>query len=71
VAEEDADFVAEALAHLPPRPWTPNSWSAWTGEMKARSGRKGAKLFKPLRRALTGRDSGPDMAAFMPLLKRP
>jgi glutamyl-tRNA synthetase len=71
VAEEDAEFVADALAHLPPRPWTAESWSAWTGAMKARSGRKGAKLFKPLRRALTGRDSGPDMAAFMPLLKRP
>ena len=27
-------------------------------------------FYLPLRRALTGRDHGPDMAAFMPFLKR-
>ncbi|HVH38196.1 MAG TPA: glutamate--tRNA ligase, partial [Sphingomicrobium sp.] len=30
-------------------------------------GRKGRALFKPLRQALTGRDSGPEMA---PLIER-
>jgi glutamyl-tRNA synthetase len=71
VAPEDAAFVAEAMALLPPRPWNGDTWAAWTGAVKAASGRKGAALFRPLRRALTGRDSGPDMAAFMPLLKKP
>lgn len=68
---EDADFVAEALAMLPPRPWGAESWREWTGAVKAKTGRKGRALFLPLRRALTGRDHGPDMAAFMPFLEKP
>ena len=68
---EDADFVAQALAALPPRPWGPTTWAEWTGALKAQTGRKGRALFQPLRRALTGRDHGPEMAAFMPLLEKP
>ena len=33
------------------------------------NGRKGRGLFRPLRRALTGRDDGPDMSRLMPLLQ--
>ncbi|MEM1314872.1 MAG: glutamate--tRNA ligase [Pseudomonadota bacterium] len=69
-APEDAAFVREALALLPPRPWDETSWGAWTAAAKAASGRKGRGLFLPLRRALTGRDAGPDMAALMPLLSK-
>ncbi|MGY6632197.1 MAG: glutamate--tRNA ligase [Alkalilacustris sp.] len=71
VAPEDAEFVAEAMTLLPPRPWGPEAWGQWTGAVKAATGRKGRGLFLPLRRALTGRDDGPDMAALMPLLKGP
>lgn len=71
VAPEDADFVAEAMALLPPQPWTGETWSQWTAAAKAASGRKGRALFQPLRRALTGRDHGPDMAALMPLMAGP
>jgi glutamyl-tRNA synthetase len=39
--------------------------------VKAQTGRKGRDLFRPLRLALTGRDHGPDMAALMPLLRKP
>jgi glutamyl-tRNA synthetase len=67
----DAEFVAAALQMLPPRPWGEGSWAQWTGAVKAATGRKGRALFHPLRRALTGRDSGPDMAALMPLLPPP
>ena len=70
-APDDAEFVAQALSLLPPRPWSDETWSAWTGAVKAATGRKGAALFKPLRLALTGRESGPDMSAFMPLLNHP
>ncbi|MEL6196243.1 MAG: glutamate--tRNA ligase [Pseudomonadota bacterium] len=70
VAEEDRDYVATALSLLPPRPWDTGTWAAWTGAVKAATGRKGAALFKPLRRALTGRDSGPEMALLMPLLRK-
>ncbi|MEM6678946.1 MAG: glutamate--tRNA ligase [Pseudomonadota bacterium] len=69
VAPEDAGFVAEALAVLPPRPWSTETWGAWTGALKAETGRKGKALFRPLRLALTGRDRGPDMALLMPHLR--
>ena len=70
IAPEDSDFVAEALALLPPRPWTETTWREWTEAVKAQTGRKGKALFLPLRRVLTGRSQGPDMGAFMPFLER-
>ncbi|KGJ12051.1 glutamate--tRNA ligase [Paracoccus sanguinis] len=66
---EDAEFVAQALALLPPRPWTAATWGEWTGAVTAATGRKGKGLFMPLRKALTGMDHGPEMAALMPLLQ--
>lgn len=71
IAEEDQDFVAEALAMLPDTPWNSGTWKEWTTAVKAATGRKGKGLFLPLRRALTGRDHGPDMGAFMPFLSPP
>jgi glutamyl-tRNA synthetase len=71
VAAEDADFVAQALALLPPAPWGPESWGAWTRAVGAATGRKGRGLFRPLRLALTGREAGPEMAALMPHLRPP
>lgn len=69
IAEEDADFVRDAVALLPAQPWNETSWSEWTNAVKAATGRKGKGLFMPLRRALTGQDHGPEMAALMPLLQ--
>lgn len=71
VDDADRDFVAQALAMLPPQPWTRETWGEWTQAVKEATGRKGKDLFRPLRRALTGRDAGPEMADLMPLLKRP
>jgi glutamyl-tRNA synthetase len=71
VAEEDRAFVAEAAAILPPPPWDEGTWGAWTAAVKAATGRKGGALFRPLRRWLTGRDSGPDMGRLMPFLQLP
>lgn len=68
IAAEDAEFVAEAMTLLPPRPWDETTWKAWTDRVKAQTGRKGRGLFLPLRKALTGRAHGPDMSALMPLL---
>ena len=68
IEPEDAEFVAQAMALLPPQPWDSTTWGAWTGAVKAQTGRKGRGLFQPLRRALTGQDHGPDMGALMPLM---
>ncbi len=70
IAPEDADFVAEALTLLPPPPYGPSTWAHWTTAVKAATGRKGRALFMPLRKALTGQEHGPDMAALMPLLQK-
>ncbi|WP_149588652.1 glutamate--tRNA ligase [Tabrizicola flagellatus] len=70
VDEADRDFVRQALAMLPPKPWTQGTWGEWTAAVKEATGRKGKDLFRPLRRALTGRDAGPEMAEVMPLLRK-
>ena len=69
IAEEDADFVAQAMALLPNGPLGSDSWSEWTGAVKKATGRKGRGLFMPLRKALTGMSHGPDMGKLMPLLQ--
>jgi glutamyl-tRNA synthetase len=69
VDETDRDFVAQALTFLPAKPWTTATWAEWTALVKEATGRKGKDLFRPLRRALTGRDAGPEMADVMPLLQ--
>ncbi|MCA1974168.1 MAG: glutamate--tRNA ligase, partial [Caenispirillum sp.] len=46
------------------------TWSAFTGAVKARTGRKGKALFQPLRLALTGLDHGPELKGLLPLIGR-
>ena len=70
VAPEDTEMVAAAFELLPPPPYTAESWKDWTSAVKEATGRKGKGLFMPLRKALTGMDHGPDMAALMPLLQK-
>jgi glutamyl-tRNA synthetase len=67
---EDADFLAEAAAKLPPEPWDETTWKAWTSGLAASLGRKGKALFHPLRLALTARENGPEMAKLLPLIGR-
>ena len=67
---EDADFLAEAARLVADLDWTSDPWHALTNALKTSTGRTGKSLFMPLRRALTGRDHGPDMAALLPLIGR-
>lgn len=67
---EDADFLAQAAALLPQEPWDETTWSAWVADVKTATGRKGKALFHPLRLALTGEESGPELAALLPLIGR-
>ncbi|TCM77613.1 glutamate--tRNA ligase [Rhodovulum steppense] len=70
VDDEDRDFVAEALALLGQPPYDATTWANWTAAVKDKTGRKGRGLFLPLRKAVTGRSSGPEMADLMPLLQK-
>ncbi|HEY7809449.1 MAG TPA: glutamate--tRNA ligase [Allosphingosinicella sp.] len=69
-AEEDRDLLEAAATVAGEIDWTESPWQALVAELKARTGRGGKALFLPLRRALTGRDSGPEMAAMLPLIGR-
>jgi glutamyl-tRNA synthetase len=68
--EGDRDFLAAAAAVAESLDWSGESWRELTVRLKAETGRAGKALFHPLRRALTGRDSGPEMAVLLPLIGR-
>jgi len=65
---QDADFLSQAAAALPPAPWNDNTWSTWTNDLKSKTGRKGKELFMPLRLALTTYDHGPEMKYLLPII---
>jgi glutamyl-tRNA synthetase len=67
---EDADYCKAALALLPEEPYDAQTWSRWTAAIKEQTGRKGKMLFHPLRLALTGKESGPELAQLLPLIGR-
>ena len=67
IEDEDKDFCLAAANSLPDV-ITAETWSEWTGTLKVDHARKGKTLFMPLRRALTGRDRGPEMGKLLELL---
>ncbi|HEX5181870.1 MAG TPA: glutamate--tRNA ligase [Allosphingosinicella sp.] len=69
-AEEDRPVIAAALDAAGEIDWSAEPWRQLVALVKERTGRGGKALFLPLRRALTGRDSGPEMAALLPLIGR-
>jgi len=64
---DDRLFIHDAWAVAGAIDWSNEPWRALTEGLKEKTGRKGRPLFMPLRLALTGRESGPEMA---PLLAR-
>ena len=67
---EDSDYLIEAVKNFPDGPVTSKTWAIWTSALKQETGRKGRNLFMPLRKALTGRAHGPDMANVLELIGR-
>jgi glutamyl-tRNA synthetase len=63
--DETRAYLGEAARVLT---WGDDPWGQLTSALKQTTGRKGRALFHPLRQALTGRDSGPDMHALLPLI---
>ncbi len=70
VGEGDLEFVRTAFDLLPDGQFDQTTWRSWTGLVKEQTGRKGRALFMPLRIALTGRTSGPELSDLLPLLGR-
>jgi glutamyl-tRNA synthetase len=67
LAHEERNVVREAAAIAPELDWSAEPWKQLTEKVKEATGAKGRGLFHPLRLAITGKDSGPEMAG---LLKR-
>jgi glutamyl-tRNA synthetase len=66
----DRAFLDEAADVAAGLDWSGDPWHALTNALKESTGRRGRGLFLPLRRALTGQDHGPEMAALLPLIGR-
>jgi glutamyl-tRNA synthetase len=67
LTDDDRAFLGEAARVAAKVDWDGEPWAELSGALKSATGRKGKPLFHPLRLALTGRESGPEMAG---LLKR-
>ncbi|HET6523438.1 glutamate--tRNA ligase [Sphingopyxis sp.] len=66
----DRPVLDAAAKAAPSIDWSADPWHSLTGAVKERTGAKGRALFLPLRRALTARDHGPDMAELLPLIDK-
>jgi len=67
LGNDDCALAGQAVAIARDLDWSHDPWHALADALKTSSGLKGKALFHPLRLALTGRESGPEMAG---LLKR-
>ncbi|KTD99845.1 glutamine--tRNA ligase [Sphingopyxis sp. H038] len=70
VEAADRAVLGAAAQAAPAIDWGADPWHALTAAVKEATGAKGRALFLPLRRALTGRDHGPDMAELLPLIDK-
>lgn len=68
VDEKELMEIAEEV--LPPEPWTVETMKQWTTALSLKTDLKGKSLFKPLRRALTGREDGPELKDLLLILGR-
>jgi len=68
LSDEERAVVGNARALLPAEPWDEGTFGAWTKAVRQQTGAKGKALFMPLRRALTGLESGPELGPWLHLL---
>ncbi|HEU5482203.1 MAG TPA: glutamate--tRNA ligase, partial [Sphingomicrobium sp.] len=67
LSHDERAVVREAVAAAEEVDWSSEPWKRLTERVKVSTAQKGRALFHPLRLAITGRDSGPEMA---PLIER-
>ena len=65
LSHDERAVVREAAAAAEDVDWSSEPWKRLTERVKASTGEKGRALFHPLRLAITGRDSGPEMAGLV------
>lgn len=64
----DKEYLSIAKSLLTEDVIKPDTWSIWTKKISEKTGKKGRELFMPLRLALTGRESGPELDAILPMI---
>ena len=67
---EDEALCQAAIACLPDGALSADIWKDWTKAIAEATGAKGRQLFMPLRLALTGRTSGPEVAGLLAFIGR-
>lgn len=68
--DEDAEFLLSARNLLPEGHWDESTWGQWTASIRDVTGKSGKHLFMPLRKALTGKEHGPELKTLLPLIGR-
>jgi glutamyl-tRNA synthetase len=71
VIEGVRGLLLDAEGLLPAEPWDSTVWATWIRTLEESTGLTGESLTTPLRLALTGEDTGPDLADLLPLIGRP
>jgi len=64
----DYEFTKIAAIELPQEPWDIDTWTNWIDKVKKITKKSGKDLFMPIRKALTGLESGPELKNLLPLL---
>jgi glutamyl-tRNA synthetase len=70
IMDEDIEFLQKAIKSLPEGQITVETWDVWIESLKKMTTRKGKNLFMPLRKALTGKDHGPELKYILPIIGR-
>jgi glutamyl-tRNA synthetase len=65
LSHDERLLIKAAAVIAPDVEWSDQPWRELTDKLKLETGKKGRELFHPLRLALTGRDSGPEMAGLL------
>jgi glutamyl-tRNA synthetase len=65
LSHDERLLVKDAAALAEQLDWSAEPWRALSEQLKQSTGKKGRELFHPLRLALTGRESGPEMAGLI------
>ena len=63
-------LIAAAVECIPEDPFSYETWDNWTTAINDKTGLKGKELFMPLRLILTGKEKGPELKNFLPLLDK-
>ena len=70
VIEGARELLLTANSLLPLEPWDAATWANWVAGVEQATGRTTEMVIAALRLALTGEDSGPELAALLPLIGR-